>query len=101
MKSNDSSSSGKNIGPEISKGETNKRGTNSNEESFQNTNILSQIDSELMGVLMDGKESNCVDIKNESRRDNENISANENLMNNGQNDPKIKDYVEYKTLLSN
>lgn len=31
----------------------------------------------------------------------ENISDNGNLMNNGQKHPRIKDYVEYKTLGSN
>lgn len=51
--------------------------------------------------LNDGKEIDCVDIQNESHRDNGNISDNENLMNDVQKRPRIKYYVKYKTLCSN
>ena len=63
--------------------------------------MLFQTDNEFLEKLKDGKEIHCVDIQNESHRDNENISENKTLMNNGQKHPWIKDYIEYKTLGTN
>ena len=84
--------------PEVLNGETNKHGPHLNQERFQSTNMLFQTSSEFLEDLKDGKDIECVDIQNESHRDNKNISDNKTLMNNDQKHPKIKYYVDYKTL---
>ena len=54
--------------PEMLKDETNKHNTDLNQESFENTNVLFQTDSEFLEEWMDGKEINSA-IQNESHRD--------------------------------
>ena len=46
--------------------------------------MLFQTDNGLPEYLNDGKEIVCVDMQNESHRDNKNISDKETLMNYGQ-----------------
>ena len=73
------------MNPEVLNSETHKHDPHLNQESFQSTNMLFQTDSEFLEDLKDGKEIDCVDLQNQSHRDNKNISDNKTLMNNDQN----------------